>query len=115
MFCNFFAVHFAQKLESQKTALEEECLNRLVVNFRFSATVLCSIKRKRKFYFFSHENSNHGRENYWKFGVQIPTQEGQIFLSFFILIFKFSIKNCITVFEYSYLSNKRVGYNKRVG
>ena len=30
-----------------------------------------------------HENSNHGRENYWKSGVQIPEAEGQFFLSFF--------------------------------
>ena len=27
----------------------------------------------------SHENSNHGRENYWKYGVQIPALEGKIF------------------------------------
>ena len=45
-----------------------------------------------------HENSNHGQENYWKSGVRIPAVEGQTFLSFFLFIFKFFIKNCISLF-----------------
>ena len=50
------------------------------------------------------QNSNFGREFVQKSGVQIPAPEGQIFLSFFLFIFKFSTKNCIslflTIFEY---------------
>ena len=30
----------------------------------------------------SHENSNHGRENYLRSGIQIPTPEGQNFFVF---------------------------------
>ena len=48
--------------------------------------------------------SNFGREFVEKSGVQIPVKEGQIFLPLFLFIFKFSIKNCIslflTIFEY---------------
>ena len=53
----------------------------------------------------SHENSNHGRENYWKSGFQIPAPEEQDFLSFFLFIFKFFIKNFISLFLtiYEYL------------
>ena len=43
-----------------------------------------------------HENSNHGRENYWKSGVQIPAPEGQIFLFFFLFIFKFFTQKWIS-------------------
>ena len=44
-----------------------------------------------------HENSNHGRENYWKSGVWIPAPEGQNFFVLFLFIFKFSIKICISL------------------
>ena len=51
-----------------------------------------------------HQISNFGREFVEKSGVQIPVKEGQIFLPLFLFIFKFSIKNCIslflTIFEY---------------
>ena len=40
-------------------------------------------------------NSNFGRELVQKSGVQIPVGEGQIFLSHFLFIFIFSIKNWI--------------------
>ena len=39
------------------------------------------------------QNSNCGRELVQKSGVQIPVGEGQIFLSRFLFIFIFSIKN----------------------
>ena len=42
--------------------------------------------------------SNFGREFVEKSGVQIPVKEGQIFLPLFLFIFKFSIKNCISLF-----------------
>ena len=41
------------------------------------------------------QNSNCGREFVQKSGVQIPVEEGQIFLSSFLIIFIFSIKNWI--------------------
>ena len=48
--------------------------------------------------------SNFRREFVEKSGVQIPVKEGQIFLPLFLFIFKFSIKNSIslflTIFEY---------------
>ena len=54
--------------------------------------------------------SNFGREFVEKSGVQIPVKEGQIFLPLFLFIFKFSIKNCIslflTIFEYLVLQIK---------
>ena len=34
------------------------------------------------------ENSNHGRENYWKYGVQIPAPRGQIFFVLFSFLFQ---------------------------
>ena len=40
-------------------------------------------------------NSNFGRELFQKSGVQIPIEEGQFFLSCFLFIFVFSIKNWI--------------------
>ena len=53
----------------------------------------------------SHENSNHGWENYWKSGVQIPVPEGSnIFVLFSFLFQILHKKNCIslflTIFEY---------------
>ena len=45
-----------------------------------------------------HENSNHGRENYWKSGVQMPAPEGQIFFVHFSChIFKFFTQNCVSL------------------
>ena len=41
------------------------------------------------------QNSNFGQELVQKSGVQIPVGEGQIFLSCFLFIFIFSIKNWI--------------------
>ena len=42
-----------------------------------------------------HENSNHGRENYWKSGVQIPAPESQNFLCPFSVHFEILHKNYI--------------------
>ena len=46
-----------------------------------------------------HENSNHGRWNYWESGVQIPTPEGQ---NFFVL-FHFQIFHTkLGIFDFNY-------------
>ena len=43
------------------------------------------------------ENSNHGRENYWNSGVQIPAPEGQFFFVLFLFIFKFFTQNWVSL------------------
>ena len=43
-----------------------------------------------------HENSNRGRENYWKSGVRIPIKK-ENFLSFFLFIFKFFTQNWVSL------------------
>jgi hypothetical protein len=52
----------------------------------------------------SHENSNHGRKITENLGFKSLLRKIKFFLSFFIFIFKFSIKNRIslflTIFEY---------------
>ena len=45
------------------------------------------------------QNSNFGRELVQKSGVQIPVGEGQIFLSRFLFIFIFSIRNWILTYK----------------
>ena len=49
------------------------------------------------------QNSNFGREFAQKSGVQIPVGEGQIFLSLFLFIFIFSIKNWISKHKLAFL------------
>ena len=52
--------------------------------------------KNRKLYWSNlPQNSNCGRELVQKSGVQIPVGKGQIFLSCFLFIFIFSIKNWI--------------------
>ena len=47
--------------------------------------------------FTFHENSNPGRENYWKFGVPIPALEGQKSFVLFQFIFKFFTHNWVSL------------------
>ena len=48
-----------------------------------------------------HENSNHGRENYWKSGVQIPAPEGPKNFVLFSFFFQFlHIK--LGIFEFNH-------------
>ena len=53
-------------------------------------------KNRELFWSNLPQNSNLGLESFvQKSGVQIPVGEGQIFLSCFLFIFTFFIKNCI--------------------
>ena len=59
-------------------------------------TIKSRIFKNRELYWSNlPQNSNFGRELVQKSGVQIPVGEGQNFLSRFLFIFIFSIKNWI--------------------
>ena len=44
-----------------------------------------------------YENSDLGRENYWNQGFESSLRKVNFFI-FFLFVFKFSIKNCISLF-----------------
>ena len=66
-----------------------------------SREILTSLPRFDLVTLTFHENSNCGRENYWKSGVRTPAPEGQLFFLFILEFFSQNwVSLILTIFRY---------------